>query len=145
MVGVSRRRALFGLTASVGAIALGGCQVAPGTGRDEFNLLSPDEESKMGRDSHPQIIAQFGGAIEDPVLSAYVAGIGQTLARVTETPAADFRFTVLDSDIVNAMALPGGYIYVTRGLLSLCGNEAELAGVVGHEIGHVLGRHSAQR
>lgn len=142
---LSRRRVLAGLAAVSGGAVLSGCQVAPGTGQDEFNLLSPAEEARMGRDNHPQIMAQFGGAVDDPALSAYVAGIGQTLVRVTETPAADFRFTVLDSDIVNAMALPGGYIYVTRGLLALCGNEAELAGVVGHEIGHVLGRHSAQR
>lgn len=145
MVVVSRRRALGGLAAGLGTVALAGCQMAPGTGRDEFNLLSPSDEAKMGRDSHPEILAQFGGAVDDPALSAYVAGIGQRLVGVTETPAADFRFTVLNSDIVNAMALPGGYVYVTRGLLSLCGNEAELAGVIGHEIGHVLGRHSAQR
>lgn len=142
---LSRRAMLAGLTAGAGMLSLGGCQVAPGTGRDEFNLLSPSEEAKLGRDSHPQIMAQFGGAVDDPALSAYVAGLGQTLVRTTETPGADFRFTLLNSDIVNAMALPGGYIYVTRGLLALCGNEAELAGVVGHEIGHVLGRHSAQR
>lgn len=142
---LSRRSMLAGLAAGAGVLSVGGCQVAPGTGRDEFNLLSPAEEAKLGRDSHPQILAQFGGAVDDPALSAYVAGLGQTLVRTTETPGADFRFTLLNSDIVNAMALPGGYIYVTRGLLALCGNEAELAGVVGHEIGHVLGRHSAQR
>lgn len=142
---MSRRALLTGLTAGAGILTLAGCQVAPGTGRDEFNLLSAEDESKMGRDSHPQILAQFGGVVDDPALSAYVAGLGQTLVRTTETPNADFRFTVLNSDIVNAMALPGGYVYVTRGLLALCGNEAELAGVVGHEIGHVLGRHSAQR
>jgi len=142
---VSRRGMLAGLAAGASLLSLGGCQVAPGTGRDEFNLLSPSEEAKLGRDSHPQIMAQFGGAVDDPGLSAYVAGLGQTLVRTTETPGAEFRFTLLNSDIVNAMALPGGYVYVTRGLLALCGNEAELAGVVGHEIGHVLGRHSAQR
>jgi predicted Zn-dependent protease len=137
----SRRQALFGLT----GLALAGCQVAPGTGRSGFNLLSEDDERKLGSQSHPQIIKEFGGAYDDPRLAAYVAGLGQRLVQVTETPGAEFRFTLLNSQIVNAMALPGGYVYVTRGLLSLCQNEAELAGVLGHEIGHVLARHTAER
>lgn len=138
---LSRRHALAGLA----GLALSGCQVAPGTGQSSFNLLSADDEQQIGRETHPQILKEFGGGYDDPTVSAYIAGIGQRLVRVTETPAADFRFTVLNSQIVNAMALPGGYIYVTRGLLALCGNEAEIAGVVGHEIGHVLARHTAER
>lgn len=139
---LTRRQAVTGLAAT---LALSGCQVAPGTGRESFNIVSPEEERRMGRDSHPRILAEFGGALDSPRLQAYVAGIGQRLVRTSETPGDDYRFTVLNSDIVNAMALPGGYIYVTRGLLALNGNEAELAGVLGHEIGHVTARHSAQR
>ncbi|MBC7951204.1 MAG: M48 family metalloprotease [Rhodospirillaceae bacterium] len=139
---VTRRQALAGLTAS---LALTSCQVAPGTGKSGFNLLNEDDERKLGRDTHPQIVKEFGGIHDDPALGAYVAGIGHRLVKVCETPAAQFRFTVLNSPIVNAMALPGGYIYVTRGLLALTGNEAEIAGVVGHEIGHVLARHTAER
>jgi len=138
---LNRRQALAGLSATL----LSACQVAPGTGKSGFNLLSDDEERKLGRQTHPQIVAEFGGTYDDPALAAYIAGIGQRLVAVCETPQAEFRFTLLNSPIVNAMALPGGYIYVTRGLLSLCGNEAELAGVVGHEIGHVLARHTAER
>lgn len=138
---LSRRHALAGLA----GLALSGCQVAPGTGRSGFNLLSEDDERQMGRETHPQILKEFGGAYADPAVSAYVAGLGQRLVAVTETPGAEFRFTVLNSSIVNAMALPGGYIYVTRGLMGLCGDEAELAGVLGHEIGHVLARHTAER
>jgi predicted Zn-dependent protease len=119
--------------------------MAPGTGRSGFNLLSADDERQLGHDTHPQILKEFGGAYDDPRLSAYVAGLGQRLVQVTETPEAEFRFTVLNSPIVNAMALPGGYIYVTRGLLALTGDEAEIAGVLGHEIGHVLARHTAER
>ena len=139
---ISRRHALTSLAL---APALAACQVAPGTGRDSLNFMSADEEAKLGREAHPQILREFGGAYDDPAAQAYLAGIGQRLARVTETPAADFRFTVLNSDIVNAMALPGGYVYVTRGLMTLADNEAELAGVIGHELGHILARHSAQR
>ncbi|CAA7612181.1 M48 family metalloprotease [Magnetospirillum sp. UT-4] len=145
MINLSRRQAMAGLAAGALLPALTGCQVAPGTGRSGFNLLSADDESKIGADTHPQIIREFGGAYDDPAVQAYVAGLGQRLVRVCETPEAEFRFTVLDSPVVNAMALPGGYIYVTRGLMALTANEAELAGVVGHEIGHVLGRHTAQR
>ncbi|MGE5506252.1 MAG: M48 family metalloprotease [Actinomycetota bacterium] len=124
---------------------LGSCQVAPGTGRQGFNIMSSEQEQQMGADSHPAILKEFGGAYDDPKVQAYVAGIGQRLVKQTETPEATFRFTVLNSDIVNAMALPGGYVYVTRGLLALAADEAELAGVVGHEIGHVTGRHTAER
>lgn len=133
------------LLAGAAGLALTGCQVAPGTGRSGFNLLSADDERQLGRQTHPQILQEFGGAYDDPTLAAYVAGLGQRLVRVSETPDAEFRFTVLNSPIINAMALPGGFVYVTRGLLALTSNEAEIAGVIGHEIGHVLARHTAER
>lgn len=146
MRNLTRRRFLAGMAGMAGLLpGLAGCQVAPGTGKSGFNLLSADDERRMGRETHPQILKEFGGAYGDAGVQAYVAGIGQRLVRMCETPEAEFRFTVLDSDVVNAMALPGGYIYVTRGLLALTGNEAELAGVIGHEIGHVLARHTAER
>jgi predicted Zn-dependent protease len=124
---------------------LGSCQVAPGTGRSSFNVVSAEEEAKIGADNHPQILSEFGGAYDDPKIQAYVAGIGKRLLANTETPGASFHFTVLNSPIVNAMALPGGYVYVNRGVMLLADDEAELAGVMGHEIGHVTGRHTAQR
>lgn len=133
------------ILAGAAGLALAGCQVAPGTGRSGFNLLSEDDERKLGTQTHPQILKEFGGAYDDPTLAASIAGLGQRLVQVSETPAAEFRFTVLNSHIVNAMALPGGYVYVTRGLLALTSNEAEVAGVLGHEIGHVLARHTAER
>ena len=141
-MGISRRGMLL---SGLAGLALSGCQVAPGTGRSSFNLLSEDDERQLGRQTHPQILQEFGGAYDDATLAAYIAGMGQRLVRVCETPDAEFRFTVLDSPIVNAMALPGGYIYITRGLLALTSNEAEVAGVLGHEIGHVLARHTAER
>ncbi|OAN50119.1 Zn-dependent protease [Paramagnetospirillum marisnigri] len=139
------RRPSVAIAAALSLSLLTSCQVAPGTGQSNFNIVSAEEEAKMGAEAHPDIMSQFGGAYDDPKLQAYVAGIGKRLAKNTETPTAPFRFTILNSTVVNAMALPGGYIYVTRGLMSLAGDEAELAGVMGHEIGHVTGRHTAQR
>ena len=125
---------------------LAACSVNPATGERNFTaFMSPEKEEQVGQEEHPKILAQFGGAVEDPELAAYVDRIGQRLARQSDLPDEDFSFTVLNSDIINAMALPGGYIYVTRGLLALANSEAELAGVLGHEIGHVTARHSAQR
>lgn len=117
------------------------CQTIPATGRTSFNVVSAEDEQKMGDEGHAEILRQFGGAYDDPAIQAYVSGIGQRLVAQTETPQAPFRFTVLDSPVVNAMALPGGYVYVTRGILALVDDEAQLAGVVGHEIGHVVGHH----
>lgn len=109
------------------------------------SFLSEEDEKRIGAEQHPRILAEFGGEYDDPELTAYVDSIGQFLAMTTENPDVGYTFTVLDSPIVNAFALPGGYVYVTRGLLALAGNEAELAGVLAHEIGHVVARHGAER
>jgi predicted Zn-dependent protease len=128
------------------ALALQGCAQSPATGRNIFTGgLSPEDEVKLGREQHPEIVGEFGGDYDDPELRAYVNSLGQLLARTSELPNLDWHFTILDSSIVNAFALPGGYVYVTRGLLALADNEAELAGVLAHEIGHVTARHSAER
>lgn len=128
------------------AVALGACAKAPGTGRTIFTGgMSPAEERRIGAQEHPKILAEFGGAYQDPELNAYVNRIGDELVSISEQPDLDFTFTVLDTPIVNAFALPGGYVYVTRGLVELANDEAELAGVMAHEIGHVTARHSAER
>jgi predicted Zn-dependent protease len=101
-------------------------------------------EQRTGDRAHPQILAQYGGAYEGPV-AAYVRDVGMRLVARTEQPRERWTFTVLDTPEVNAFALPGGYVYVTRGLIALADDEAELAGVIGHEIGHVTARHSAGR
>lgn len=108
-------------------------------------FISEEDEARIGAEQHGQILAEFGGAYTDPAIVAYVDSIGQFLALTSERPKVKFTFTVLNSPIVNAFALPGGYVYVTRGLLALAGDEAELAGVIAHEIGHVATRHGAQR
>ena len=108
-------------------------------------FMSPSDEAEIGAEQHPKILEEFGGRYDDLGLSKYVESIGQFLVQTSETPNASFTFTILNSPLVNAFALPGGYVYVTRGILSLASNEAELAGVIAHEIGHVTARHGASR
>lgn len=134
------------LAALLLAPALAGCTVNPATGSPSFTgFMGPEDEARVGREQHPQIVRAFGGAYADRRVQDYVARVGQGLARVSELPGLAFTFTVLDSPVVNAFALPGGYVYVTRGLMALASDEAELAGVLAHEIGHVTARHAAQR
>jgi len=108
-------------------------------------FMSPDDAKKLGKEEHPKILKEFGGVYEDPEIGAYVAGIAGRIAGQSGQPASSFTFTVLNSPIVNAFALPGGYVYITRGTLALANNEAEAAGVLGHEIGHVIAQHSEKR
>ena len=125
---------------------LSGCSVNPATGDEQFTaFLSPEEERKVGAQEHPKLVKAFGGLYDDPALQRYVASLGRLLQQTSERPEPPFTFVVLDSPAVNAFALPGGYIHVTRGLMALANDEAELAGVIAHEIGHVTARHSAER
>ena len=121
-----------------------GCAVNPATGRREFMLVSESQEIQMGRQSDPQVVAAYG-LVDDPELQEYVSDIGQRMARISERPDLPWSFRVVDEPVVHAFALPGGFIYVTRGILAHFNNEAELAGVLGHEIGHVTARHSASQ
>ncbi|WP_282604977.1 M48 family metalloprotease [Pelagibius sp. Alg239-R121] len=125
---------------------LGGCETSPATGESFFTGgLTKDKEASLGAQEHKKILQQFGGAYADPEISQYVTSLGNLLAKTSETPDQKFTFTVLDSPVVNAFALPGGYVYITRGLMALADDEAELAGVMAHEIGHVTARHASQR
>ena len=121
------------------------CAVNPSTGKSEFSIISEDEENQIGKREHPKIIKSFGGVYKNEKLQNYIESLGEFLVNTSELPEKKFTFTILDSPIVNAFALPGGYIYLTRGLIYLCQNEAQLAGVIAHEIGHVTARHTAQR
>jgi len=129
------------------APGLAGCGTTnPATGKSDFTpFMSPRQEAALGKKEHPKIIAQYGGVYGDPELADYVARVGRKVLAKSDTPDRNFTFTVLDTPVVNAFALPGGYVYITRGLLALANSEAELAGVLGHEIGHVSARHSAKR
>lgn len=140
-------RRFLATSALLGVLAvLSGCETAPATGESFFTGgLTKDKEAALGAQEHEKILKQFGGAYDDPEIARYVTSLGNLLARTSETPDQQFTFTVLDSPVVNAFALPGGYVYVTRGLLALADDEAEVAGVLAHEIGHVTGRHASQR
>ncbi|MCC7048746.1 MAG: M48 family metalloprotease [Alphaproteobacteria bacterium] len=107
--------------------------------------VTPEQERQIAESEHPKILAQFGGEYADPAIKDYVAGLVRALGRASARPELEYRVTVLNSPVVNAFALPAGNIYTTRGLLALAGSEAELAGVLAHEIGHVTARHTAQR
>jgi predicted Zn-dependent protease len=119
----------------------GACVRNPVTGGRQLALISESQEIAMGQESHPEVLAQFG-AVDNTALQDYVTRIGNNLARVSHRPALPWHFTVVDDPVVNAFAVPGGYIYLTRGILEHMNNEAEMAGVLGHEIGHVTARHS---
>jgi len=140
------RRHFCGMTACGLALGAGaGCTVNPATGRRDLILVGGAPQKALGAREHPKILAKFGGVYGDRAAAGYVAVIGGRLAAASESPNLGFTFTLLDSPVVNAFALPGGFIYISRGLMALAEDEAELAGVLGHEIGHVVARHSAQR
>ena len=127
-------------------VALGACSLNPATGERDFTaFMSRDDEMKVGWKEHPKVLAAFGGAYGDRDLATYVEGVGRRLAAVSEIKDLPYTFTVLNDEMVNAFALPGGYVYVTRGLLALVDDEAQLAAVMAHEIGHITARHTAQR
>jgi predicted Zn-dependent protease len=120
------------------------CAVNPVTGKKELNLISESQEIALGQQTDVEIRQQYG-VYADPEVNAYVQGVGQSLVPHTHRPKLAYQFAVLDTPVVNAFAVPGGYIYVTRGILALMGSEAELAVVLGHELGHVNARHSVHR
>jgi predicted Zn-dependent protease len=120
------------------------CAVNPVTGKRELSLVSESQEIAMGRETDAAVAAQFG-IYDDHALTAYVGKLGSALAANTQRPDLPYRFSVLDSPVVNAFAVPGGSVYVTRGILAMMSSEAELAAVLGHELGHVNARHSVRQ
>src|SRR5690606_37568779 len=121
--------------------AAAACAINPVTGERQLALISESQEIEMGRQAAEEA-AQSIGVVDNQALQDYVHGIGTAMAAQSERPNLPWTFRVVDDPTPNAFALPGGYIFVTRGLLGLINSEAELAGVIGHEIGHVTARHS---
>lgn len=119
----------------------------PVTGEKQKVSLTVDEEIKLGLQSAPEMIAEFGGEYRDSKLQAYVDRVGNKIVQSTEAGSSPYKFEfhlLADAKTVNAFALPGGQIFITYALLSRLKNEDQLAGVLGHEIGHVVNRHSAE-
>lgn len=138
------RRVYLSATALLGVMMAASCATNPVTGKRELALVSESQEIAMGRQGATDVTATFG-LYPDVGLQTYVNRIGQGLAARTERPQLAWEFHVVDDAAVNAFALPGGFIFVTRGLLAHMTNEAELASVLGHESGHVAARHSVQQ
>ncbi len=120
------------------------CAVNPVTGKRELSLVSESDEIALGKQTDAEIRAQYG-VYDDPALLAYVQKVGQNMTSHTHRPHLTYHFAILDTPVVNAFAVPGGYIYLTRGILALMNSEAELAVVLGHELGHVNARHSVSK
>jgi predicted Zn-dependent protease len=126
------------------ALLLANCAVNPVSGNPNFVTMSESQEVSVGRTEDKKVREQYG-IYDDPALQRYVGDIGQRLAKSSHRPGLQYQFTVVDSPEINAFALPGGFIYITRGILAYLNSEAELAAVLGHEIGHVTARHSVQQ
>jgi len=126
------------------SLVLGSCSVNPATGKQQLNFFSEAQEIQMGQEFDRQVVAEMG-LYDDPELQRYVDELGQRLARQSERPDLPWTFRVVDDPAVNAFAVPGGFIYLTRGILAHMTSEAEMVGVLGHEIGHVTAQHSVNQ
>lgn len=137
------------LRAALSAVALaavisGGCATNPATGKKQLSLIGEQQEIAMGQQADGEVSASMG-LYDDPELQQYIQALGDALAAGSERPHLPWTFRVVDDPIVNAFALPGGYIYITRGIMAHMNSEAELVSVLGHEIGHVTARHSVNQ
>lgn len=128
----------------MGFLIVGSCAVNPVTGKRQVMFMSESQEIALGTQSDPAVVAQFG-LYQDDELQAFIKEKGQEMASISHRSHLKFDFKVVDSPVLNAFALPGGYVYFTRGILAHFNNEAQFAGVLGHEIGHVTARHGASQ
>jgi predicted Zn-dependent protease len=126
------------------ALLNGGCASNPATGGTDIVLMSESQEIKIGREAHEEMMKE-GAAYPDEALQDYVNRVGQRVAATSDRPDIEYTFTVIDSEQINAFALPGGYIYINRGLMVYLDNEEELAAVLAHEVGHVTARHAVRQ
>jgi predicted Zn-dependent protease len=144
----ARRAPIPRLTPALGALLLaaaGGCALNPVTGKHQMMLITEEQEFSIGEGADKEIREEFGTYLDSPALRTYVDELGNRLALKGERPGLVYHFEVLDDPQINAFALPGGFVYVTRGILERLSSEDELGMVLGHEIGHVTARHGAAR
>ncbi|MEW6376104.1 MAG: M48 family metalloprotease [Thermodesulfobacteriota bacterium] len=138
------KMALIGLLVFPLVFGISSCAVNPVTGKQELMLLSEADEVNLGVEADAKIVKEYG-IYEDAKLTAYLNDIYQRIGKISHRPNLTYHFKILDASVVNAFAVPGGYVYFTRGILASLNSEAELAAVMGHEIGHITARHSAQQ
>lgn len=137
---------LIAVFMAVSVVGMGlGCSTNPATGQRQLNFLSESREIALGEENAPVVLKELGGVIPSKTIENHVSEIGLKLARLSERPELPWEFFVADSEVVNAFALPGGKIFITRGLISKMENDAQLAAVLGHEIAHVTAQHSGQQ
>lgn len=125
----------------LGLVLISGCARNPVTGKRQVVLMSEAQEISMGKQADPEIVAFFG-LYDDPELQKFITEKGLEMAAVSHRPNLAYEFKIVDSPVINAFAVPGGFVYFTRGIMAHFNNEAEFAGVLGHEIGHITARHS---
>jgi predicted Zn-dependent protease len=140
---IAKKWALSALVAAA-LLGCGSKTINPVTGREERSVMSEQDEVQAGAQAHQEVLKEYG-VLKNQRVQNYVNDIGQKLAKLSHRGTLKWTFTVLDSPEINAFALPGGYVYITRGIMAYLDSEADLAGVIGHEIGHVTARHGAQR
>ena len=141
---ITRRQALWLLGAGAAA-GLSGCATSPVTGETILVGMSEAQEKQTDAQVAPRQFSQDLGAIQDEAVNRYVAGIGQRMGALTHRPQMPYSYRVLNANYVNAYTFPGGAMGVTRGILADLDDEAQLAALLGHELGHVNARHAAQR
>lgn len=120
------------------------CATNPVSGKKELSMMSTEQEIAIGKESHPSIVATMG-LYQDAKLQAFMNEKGKAMAAISHRPDLPYQFHIVDSPVVNAFAVPGGFVYFTRGILAHFNNEAEFAGVLGHEIGHITAKHAARQ
>lgn len=138
------KRYLLSACFAASMLFIDACAVNPVTGKKQVVLMSEAQEIAMGKAADPQIIQQFG-LYDNKDLQDFINLKGKQMAAISHRPNLDYQFRVVDSEVLNAFAVPGGYVYFTRGIMAHFNNEAEFAGVLGHEIGHIAARHTVEQ
>ncbi|MDX9928223.1 MAG: M48 family metalloprotease [Bacteroidales bacterium] len=139
---MNRRTITLVITFTAAVLLLGSCAVNPVTGKKQLMLMTEAQEIQLGADYDPQVVATFGEYRDDRML-ALINEKGKEMGLISHRPKLAYHFRILDTPVINAFAVPGGYIYLTRGILAHLNNEAEMLGVLGHEMGHITARHTA--
>lgn len=144
MIKILKHKLAIGLVALFALLNVQSCAVNPVTGKKEISFISEQQEIQMGQSYDPQVVAEFG-LYDNPSMQQFLTEKGIAMARKSHRPNLPWSFKLVDSPVVNAFAVPGGFVYFTRGIMAHFNNEAQFAGVLGHEIGHVTARHTVQQ